>query len=349
VSIRYDRTDLPMSAITGVTTSHIGGKQGFATTMTARALRNGAESGAAVSILGMFEQGFYDRFGFGTANYVHLVTFDPQSLMVDHIPYRAPTRLTVDDASDMSAALAGRLTRHGGVTLDWPDLFRFEWGMQDHTFALGYRADDGRLTHFVYGTLKGENGPFRINFIAYETTGQLMELLRLLRELGDQIHSVRIAEPPDIQLQALIETPIRQRNRSMQSDFESGNQAIAWWQLRMLDLDACVAARRWPGEPVRFNLVLTDPVEQYLDADDGWAGISGSSTITVGDPSSVSTDTSNGLPTLTCDVGAFTRLWFGVRPASSLVLTDRLDAPPELCEALDEALRLPPVLPGTWF
>ncbi len=49
----------------------------------------------------------------------------------------------------------------------------------------------------------------------------------------------------------------------------------------------------------------------------------------------------DGLPVLDASVGAFTRLWMGVRPATGLALTDDLAGPPALLDALDEAFRLP--------
>ena len=71
-TIRYQDVDLPLCAVTAVTTSHLARKRGLATTLTARALAAGHASGAAVAALGQFEQGFYDRLGFGSAAYVHL-------------------------------------------------------------------------------------------------------------------------------------------------------------------------------------------------------------------------------------------------------------------------------------
>jgi hypothetical protein len=41
-------------------------------------------------------------------------------------------------------------------------------------------------------------------------------------------------------------------------------------------------------------------------------------------------------------VNAFSRLWFGVAPASSLAVTDELEAPPALLDALDWLLCVPP-------
>ncbi|MEE2992431.1 MAG: hypothetical protein VX603_04565 [Gemmatimonadota bacterium] len=39
--------------------------------------------GAEICVLSMFEQGFYDRLGFGTGPYEHKVRFDPAELMID--------------------------------------------------------------------------------------------------------------------------------------------------------------------------------------------------------------------------------------------------------------------------
>ena len=263
-SIHYDTTPLPLCAITAVTTSRVARKQGLASSMTSRALAQGADAGCAVAALGMFEQGFYDRFGFGTAAYEQYFSFDPSALMVDHIPYRPPQRIDVSQWADMHRAMAGRMTAHGSVVLGPPEIIEGEVGFGNNPFGLGYRDDTGSLTHFVFGELEGEHGPWRIDALAYESAHQLLELLRLIHELGDQIRSVMLREPPHVQLQVLLADPFRERNRSRGSSHESFARSVAWWQLRILDLDACVRARTWAGTPVRFNLELTDPIEERL-------------------------------------------------------------------------------------
>ncbi len=346
-TIRYQATDLELCTVTGVTTSHIGRKQGFASNMTARALEQGRAAGCAVAALGMFEQGFYDLLGFGTATYDHRLTFDPSTLMVEHVPYRPPVRITIDESADIHQAMATRMLSHGSVVVAPPGLVKGEMSFVDKPFALGYRDADGTLTHFIYGELKGEFGPWRIFAIAYQNNQQLLELLRLLRELSDQIRSVRIMEPVHVQLQALLRNPIRELARSERSDHESSNQSLAWWQLRILDLEACVAARNWVGEPVRFNLTLTDPLEERLSGP--WQGVAGDYTITIGAPSNATHGHTDGLPTLSTGVGSFTRLWFGVMPPSAIAVSDRIDAPDELLAALDDALLLPKPVPGWSF
>jgi len=48
-------------------------------------------------------------------------------------------------------------------------------------------------------------------------------------------------------------------------------------------------------------------------------------------------------------VGAFTRLWFGVRSPSVLAVSDRVEATPGLLDELDEAMRLPKPVAGWPF
>ena len=155
--------DVSMSAVAAVTTSHIGRKLGFASTLTARAVAAGAIDGAAVAALGMFEQGFYDRFGFATASYDHRSSFDPQSLGVSHVPYRTPVRLGVDDAADMAGALRNRLRHHGGVTLDgdtWLDSYRPEdWEERSREARDPATTDGLDVVYLVLERVSRQDGP----------------------------------------------------------------------------------------------------------------------------------------------------------------------------------------------
>jgi len=349
-TMRHTDTDLGLCAITGVTTSPLGRKRGFASTMTARALRQGAEAGHALAALGMFEQGFYDRLGFGTGAEYLVYQFDPRELLLGDRPYRQPVRLTPDDWADMHAAMLARQPAHGGVRLLPPEFTESDIGFGDKWFGLGYRDDGGELTHFFFGQLKEEHGPLGLRMVAYRTTDQLLELLRLLRELANQIRSVRMVEPPHVQIQALLREPMRDRHRTRSSEHESGARAVSWWQFRMLDVPTCVAAYSAPGASLEFNLTLIDPAADRLDADGGsWCGVGGDYTITIATTSSASPGHRAGLPLLTTDVNAFTRLWFGVRPAGTLATSDAISAPPELLDALDRTVRTPRPHPGWDF
>jgi hypothetical protein len=349
--IRYQDIDLPLCTVTAVTTSRVGRKQGFASVLTARALRAGAEAGAVVAALGVFDQGFYERVGFGPGPYEHLVSFDPASLDVTHVPYRRPVRLTTEDVDEMHAALRTRHRSHGSVVIDAVSQLAAELAWTEQAFGLGYRDETGRLTHFFFGTAKGEHGPYRIDHFAYEEPHQLLELFRLMRELGDQVTTVRMFEPAELQLQDLMTTPLRLRRQTARSEHATTSDALSLFQYRILDLPQCVAARRWVGPEVRFNLELSDPAPDVLARNDevGWSAAAGAYVVTIGATSSAAPGSDPSLPSMTASVGAFTRVWLGCRRASSVALTDAVDAPPALLAALDEALALPIPHPGWQF
>ena len=92
---------------------------------------------------------------------------------------------------------------------------------------------------------------------------------------------------------------------------------------------------------------MTDPVEAVLDGE--WRGIGGEYVVMLGDPSCVEPGSKRTLPTVTATVNAFTRLWFGVRSASSLAVTDHLTADASLLTKLDNTLRLPQLHTGWDF
>ncbi|HAS10694.1 MAG TPA: hypothetical protein DCS55_09300, partial [Acidimicrobiaceae bacterium] len=183
----------------------------LASALLVEALGEAVEEGAAVASLGFFEQGFYDRFGFGTGTYEHRLTFDPTSLTVP-VPRRPPVRLGRDDMPELHALMTRRHRGHGSVVVDPPDWFDLEWAWTEKPFALGFRESGGRLTHALFGSMKDEHGPWEISVLAHEEPTQVLELLGLVRALGDQVNAVTIAdEPPGVQLQDLIREPVRQR------------------------------------------------------------------------------------------------------------------------------------------
>lgn len=352
--------DLPLCAVTAVMTSRIARKLGLALRLTARQVAAGAQDGAAVAMLGMFDQGFYDRLGFGTGSYEHFIRFDPATLGVD-TPFRPPKRLTGDDWEAIHGAMMNRRRGHGGCVLSAPELMKAELGLRAKGFGFGYETA-GTLTHCLWLDPKNvEHGPYKVDMLAYQDGSQLMELLALLQSLGDQVSLIEMPEPPDIQLQTLLDQPFRHRRNTRKSDYASYHHTDAWWQLRVLDVAACVERRHWPGEEVRFNLVLTDPIADHLTEDSSWRGCGGDYWISVGPSSYAESGYREDLPTLRASVGAFSRLWFGVAPATSLAITDGLrveDAqeqdildphPPHLLERLNEALCMPRPVAGWDF
>lgn len=342
-AMRYLDADLTYCGITGVATSRLVRKQGLATRLTALAIAERAALGDAVAGLGMFEQGFYNRLGMGTGGYEHTVTFDPSRLAVSGRP-RIPQRLTVDDTERMHAARMVRQVSHGAVTMWSPALTRgevVEGG--EKAFGLGYSdAEGGALSHFVWvSTEDVAHGPYSVSFYAYRSGQELLELLQVIKGLGDQVDRVRMLEPAGIMFQDLVRQPFRQYRVSRHTALETGVRASAWWQCRILDLEACIGAMRPVERELRFNLELQDPIAQHLTEDAPWHGIAGSYVVHLGEASAVEVGSTSALPTLTATVGAFTRLWLGVAPASGLLLSDDLSGPEHLIMALDRTLCLP--------
>jgi hypothetical protein len=165
--------------------------------------------------------------------------------------------------------------------------------------------------------------------------------MALMRSLGDQVRLMRMNEPQGLQLQDLLLHPFRGRVATRGTDFESGIRATAYWQIRILDLPGCLAHTHLSGGPVRFNLHLTDPIAASLDDGASWRGVAGEYVVTLGPESGAEPGMDEALPTLTAAVGAFSRMWLGVRPASGLAYTDELAGPADLLAQLDTVLRLP--------
>ncbi|UCD74749.1 MAG: GNAT family N-acetyltransferase [Phycisphaerales bacterium] len=345
-TMRYANEDLPFAAITDVLTSRVARKQGHASRLTAMAAALDAADGVLVSGLGMFDQGYYDRLGYGLGSYDRRTVLDPAALTVPGAK-RAPRRLTTDDWQLIHESRVARHRGHGSCVLTEATT-RFEMENTGGGFGLGYcDGPDGALSHHAWFGVLGDvmHGPYSVRWMAFQTEEQLRELLGVIRNLGDQVHAVRIADPPGVQLQVLMDKPFRYMRLSDKSRFETKCNAWAWCQLRICDLPGCLERTRLLGDEVKFNLKLADPIGKYLPDDAPWRGIEGDYVVTLGPSSHAESGEDNSLPTLIASVNSFTRLWLGVCPASCLAVTDDLSAPRELLEKLDWLIRLPTPLP----
>jgi hypothetical protein len=352
-TVRHIETDIPCSFVTGVTTSHVARKMGVAGNLTAAAIAHDAEEGAMVSALGIFDQGYYDRHGYGTLDYHIFYACDPSTLRVKKTD-RPPVRISSNDAEEIHKLHMKRWIGHGGVRLGNPPLFRGEMLWKgERGFGFGFRDDAGDLTHAIMlDNQGGEHGPLQVEWFVCSEPAQFLELLGLLKSLGDQYRVVRIVEPFGFQLQDFVERPFHRRAITQGSKFASGGHAQAWTQMRICDLPGCMERTRVDCKPIRFNLELSDPIERYLTRltrRPDWNGIGGSYVVTFGSTSSAEPGSSPDLPTLKARVGAFTRLWLGVRPAFGLSMAGGLSGPPELIERLSREYVLPKPQPDWPF
>ena len=339
-TMRYLTEDLPLSHVSDVLTSRIARQRGLASRTTALLMQKTAGAGAAVARLSAFDQGYYDRLGFGALSYQREMTIDPAQLRVPTLT-RTPRRLTVDDAEEVHQNRLDRIKTHAACNLENSINTQKDFIWREDFFGLGFNGDDGKLTHHL--TLKPgkEHGPYTVTWMAYEKPAQLIELLSLLRSLADQLYGVRLEEPAFVQLQDLLKQPFRVFRTRRHSEFDVKPYSLSWEQFRILDLQACIDAVHLPGDSVRFNLDLDDPIETYLADDEGWRGIGGQWCVTLGPSSSIKSQHEKGLPLLRASAAAFSRLWLGVQPARSLSVGDNLEGDPDLLMALEGVLRLP--------
>ncbi|MGC8873725.1 MAG: GNAT family N-acetyltransferase [Chloroflexia bacterium] len=349
-TLRHLEHDLAFSAVSAVATSRVARRRGLARRLTALAVAADAADGAVVSGLGVFEQGYYDALGFGTGSYELYVTLDPLELRTERRP-RIPRRLSAADWEDAHAARLARRRGHGACNLFPPEVTRVAMLEGANSFGLGYAdGPGGTLSHYLWCTPdEPEHGPYRVRWMVFQNGDQFQELIALLAGLGDQVHRVWIAEPPGVQLQDLVSRPLRDLHTTRGSPHPVGIQAVAHWQMRLCDLEGALRDTHLSGEPVRFNLRLSDPISAYLGDDTPWRGIEGSYMVELGPECTAWPGYDPSLPTLAATVNAFTRLWLGVRPATGLALTDALSAPPSLLSRLDRLLCLPSPRPDWEF
>lgn len=340
-SVQYQEETLALGAVTAVTTSHLARRLGFARILAGRSLARQYQSGMEVSALGIFDQGFYNQLGYGNGPYENYVQFDPNNLIVT-TAYRTPKRLSVEDYQTIHQAMSHRRLCHGNVVLAPEEILRAELKWTEKPFGLGYfDGPDGSLSHFIWGSMKGENGPYRITIRAYQTIEQLKELLALIKSMGDQVNSFKTLEFGEFQLQDLLKQPFRSARSTRGGEHEQRMDAFAYWQVRMLNLEACLAKTHLRGPSTQFNLRLRDPLEQVLSGETNWQGLSGEYVVTLGPECSATKGKRKNLPTLDASINAFSRLWFGVRPASHLAISDDLHGSPQLIAELDSLIRLP--------
>jgi ribosomal protein S18 acetylase RimI-like enzyme len=348
--IRYMRESLPLCVITSACTSRRARRQGLAKRLTAQAIAAAAMDGALVAALGTFDLGYYEQIGFGTLPYEHIVSFDPQHLSVA-AKARVPRPLGLDNWQAVHAALLARVRGHGSCSAYPPGLIRAEILASDNGFGMGYGdGPGGALAHFVWFTAPNPiSGPYEVKWLVYQTPAQFLELMALIGSLGDQVRGIVMHEPAGIQLQDFLRWPIRHREMSEGSRYESAMRALADGQVRICDLPGCLERTHLPSGDVRFNLRLCDPVEWLLDTGTPWRGVAGEYVVSLGASSGAERGADASLPTLTATVNAWTRLWLGVRPATGLAITDALSGPVELLQRLDEVLRLPEPKPDWDF
>ena len=145
--IRYLGENLPLSGIGAVITDLTARKLKLSSRLTAHRVALDAMEGALVCGLGAFEDGYYNRLGFGTGCYEHLVYFAPSDLQLEQQP-RRPRRLKPDDWEIMHRNRLQRRRVHGSCSFHEAVYTQFE--SAEEGFGFGYCDDNGELTHHLW-------------------------------------------------------------------------------------------------------------------------------------------------------------------------------------------------------
>lgn len=348
-ALQYLDTKINASLVDAVTVSLIARKQGLAGRALALQLAKEYENGYPISFLGMFEQGFYNKLGYGTGSYYHQVHLDPADL---NVPYkcRIPRRLTQKDYKIIHKNRLERMKLHGRFDTISEIATKSEMDFMKKSFGLGYFDDSGKLTHHLWLDPKDrESGPYRVVWQAYETHEQFLELMALVQSMGDQVRLVDITEPADIQISDFIKKPIRGRGITNKGNYQVHINSYPYWQFRMLDPIECIRQTHLNIDDLEFNLELEDPIEKFLDNEKQWNGCSGKYYVKLGRDSRMEPGFRDDLPLLKTDIGSFSRMWLGVKPASGLSVSGKIIGDAALKEKLDIAFRLPDPQPDWWY
>ena len=339
--MKYLQEVLPFAGVTGVVASRVARTQGWALKTTAQSIARNVSDGADVSLLGMFDQGYYDKLGFGTLPYHRVSTFNPAKLIVPKLN-RTPVRLSKENAEEMHECRLRRMRTHGSCNLHGFGATACELTWEPKNFfGLGFRDASGTLTHFFCCKAKGEHGPYSVWLSAYETYDQFIELLSLLKSFSDQVHGVRMADPPNVQIQDFLDRPMTTHRERKGGEFDSAVLNMAWMQCRMNNIEACIARTSLCCEPFSFNLTVNDPIEQFLPKDSQWVGEGGDWIITFGHESSAVRGTNKKYPSATASINGLSRLWIGAATASALQAIGQFDGQSSLITHLDSTIRLP--------
>jgi predicted acetyltransferase len=347
--VQYQNTVINANVINAVTVSLVARKSGLASQALACLLADEAKRGIPLSVLGMFEQGFYNKMGYGTGNYFRQLHFDPAELNIP-VKCRIPARLSIKDYKAIHANRLNRYKMHGRFDMLSPIATKSEMEFHKKSFGLGYYNEAGRLTHHLWiDPSDQESGPFYIVWYAYETNEQFLELLALLQSFDNQVREISITEPADIQLLDFIKKPIHRKVVTRGNKYQNYLNSYVYWQLRMLNPIDCLQKTSLAIPNLELNLNLTDPLRQFLPETSNWQGCSGEFYLKLGETCEMASGYRANLPILQVSINAFSRMWLGLKPASGLAVCDDLKAEQTLLKKLDKAFCLPDPQPDWWF
>lgn len=287
---QFLESSLPMSVVLSVLSAAHARRQGHSAELLTILLQQEQTRGAVVAVLGAFDQGYYDKLGFGTGGYDPVMVMNPAALRIpsharralDHPSVRI-RRITNADSEALFASWVRHKRYHGACTAkNVGFVSAMMHGMAGQGFGLAICEGSGTNEHIAahfFGKRLGE-GKLDILWACADTPARYLQLLEVIHRLSDQLEQVKLTPPPYIALHDLLARPLRDGIVHTGHPFDDA----LLWQLRILDIPRAIHAVRLPiAETVHFTLRITDPVEKYAPAD--WTGCAGDYAVQLGEES----------------------------------------------------------------
>ncbi|EMA39959.1 GNAT family N-acetyltransferase [Halococcus hamelinensis] len=262
-------TDLPIAGLSGVATPPENRHRGSVARLLRESLVEYRDEGSSLAALWPFDYAFYRRYGWAQAGTTATIECDPEilSFAADAAGGRF-RELGPDDFERLNPVLdsAGE-----GVSLwirrteEWWRNRVFE-GWEQDPYVYGVERE-GELRGYVVYEIENDDGrTMRVrecNALDHEAS---LDLLRFLSYHDSQVERVRIRSRPDTLLFDLVDDP-----RALDYELTPGGM------VRIVDVEAALAALDYPGMEGRLVLSVADPVADWnegrfaLDVRDGEA------------------------------------------------------------------------------
>jgi predicted acetyltransferase len=326
----------------GVQPTHT--RRGTLTRLLDRLLREAPERGQPLASLHASEATIYGRFGFGVASESVAATITTRKTA----PWRAPSAggslriLRHDEVLDVVPALYDRVARLRTGSVSRPEW----WWHRFYADAIRLSSARGDKGHFVvvHTSTDGHDDGFASYELGWSDgfgeppagAGSVHDLwaaspaveIELWRFLAgiDLIESWRAERPVDEAARWAMNDP---RAYEVRARFDD-----QW--IRLLDVDTCLAARRYGDASESVTLAVTDPM--FASNNDRWT---------------ISADgawRSDATPDLTVDVGVLSAAYLGGRSWHLLTAGSGAPLDPDRCDRLDALFRIgPPPFCGTGY
>lgn len=310
------------AAVTGVGVRADRTRRGVLTALMRHQLTDFAERGVTAAVLYATEGVIYGRFGYGVASRIRdCVVRRSRARLRPGVPEGGEVELiTVDEAERRLPDVYERVPLRPGMMTRparwWPGLFAMLRRGDGHAVAAVHHGTDGPDGFAVYQVDRegGKAGTMRVIDLHYADASAFAGLWRFLLSV-DLVDEIVVRHRGLDEPLELLFTDPRACESSQLTD-------EAW--LRLVDVEAALAARTWRGEPL--VLEVTDPV---LERNTGRYRVG---------PARV--ERTDAAPDAVLDVAALSMVYLGGWSPSTLVAAGRIGVEDDAtAERFDELVR----------